>query len=88
MNCSGILFQGAFALPDSRVKLPLKRQPWQSKRRRWRLIQFATLRAFAYPADTLPISPNRSHVAPVDGGGGGNRTRVRKPSTERSTCLV
>jgi len=23
----------------------------------------------------------------IDGGGGGNRTRVRKPSAPRSTCL-
>lgn len=77
LNCSDLLFQGANAWPDSRVKLLLKRQPWQSKRRHWRLYQFATLRAFAYPADTLPISPCRDQITPVDGGGGGNRTRVQ-----------
>ena len=77
LNCSDLLFQGAFAWPDSRVKLPLTRQPWQSKRRHWRLYQVATLRAFAYPADTLPISPCRDQITPVDGGGGGNRTRVQ-----------
>lgn len=81
LNCSGLLFQGAFAWPDSRVKLPLKRQPWQSKRRHWRLYRVATLRAFAYPADTLPISPRRSQVAPVEWW-------RRRESNPRPECLT
>ena len=28
------------------------------------------------------------HMARVSGGGGGNRTRVRKPYTVRTTCLA
>ena len=39
----------------------------------------------------LPASPNKKATAGVAflfGGGGGNRTRVRKPSTVRTTCLA
>ena len=30
----------------------------------------------------------KGHAKKVNGGGGGNRTRVRKSSTRGSTCLV